>query len=197
MLFLLPTDTCYWLAWDFTRDDFDMINALKWRDDTKRLAMLVEDFEDMKKYILISDEQIEFLRQYPHPWSFLWVRNPSWDIPDWMEAEKYQMISLRVVKVCLRHREWNEVEHGDPEFRISGLLRPREWREQLRFPLFLTSANLSWQPESTTIEEARKYFPSIEWFDGGTCDRPPSDIFSLGEDGEIVYLRRNYPLGNT
>jgi hypothetical protein len=72
---------------------------------TKQLAFLVGDFSDMQKYIEISDEQIEFLRKYPYPWSFLGVRNKDFNLPDWMDAEKYEKISLRVASVCLRHRE--------------------------------------------------------------------------------------------
>jgi tRNA A37 threonylcarbamoyladenosine synthetase subunit TsaC/SUA5/YrdC len=192
MLFLLATDTCYGLAGYFTQEDYESIYDLKGRSSTKQLAFLVEDFDDMKKYVLISDEQITFLKKYPYPWSFLWVRHPEFQLPEWMDASKYEKISLRVAKVCLRHREWNEVERGDPGFQNSGLLGPSQWLEQLGFPLFLTSANLSWEKESTTLEEAQKYFLWLDGVDGWVCDRLPSDIFSLSDDGEIMYLRRNY-----
>lgn len=46
-------------------ENFLTINTLKWRDDTKRLALLVEDFEDLKPYVMISDEQIEFRKPAP------------------------------------------------------------------------------------------------------------------------------------
>jgi hypothetical protein len=65
----------------------------------------VEDFEDLKPYVMISDEQIEFLKKYPHPWSFLGVRNPDFILPDWMEENKYEMFSLRVAKVCILNYE--------------------------------------------------------------------------------------------
>ena len=103
MLTLLPTDTCYGLAGSFTRDDYLEIYRYKGRDFSKPLALLVEDFSDMKKYIEISDEQIEFLKKYPHPWSFLGKR--ICPLPEWMDGEKYNMLSLRVAKICLRHRE--------------------------------------------------------------------------------------------
>ena len=170
MIQILPTDTCYGLAGDFTLEDFYAINTLKWRDETKRLALLVEDFGDMKRYVGISDEQISFLREYPHPWSFLGKRNPECILPDYMDRQKYEMISLRIGKNCI---------HANI-------------RDKLTNPLFLTSANLSGWAESTTLEEATKAFPWVSWYDGGLCDWAPSDIFSIGEDGEIVYLRRNY-----
>jgi tRNA A37 threonylcarbamoyladenosine synthetase subunit TsaC/SUA5/YrdC len=96
------------------------------------LAILVEDFDDMRRYIEISDEQIGFLRGYLHPWSFLGK----------MDSEKYQMLSIRVASVCLKASE------------------------RLSFPLFLTSANLSGYPESTTFAEARSSFPEVEGYDG-------------------------------
>ena len=170
MLQILPTDTCYGLAGDFTCEDFHTINMLKWRDETKRLALLIEDFDDMKRYVEVSDEQISLLREYRHPWSFLGKRNPECILPDYMDREKYEMISLRVGKNCI---------HANI-------------RDKLTYPLFLTSANLSGWAESTTLKGAKQVFPTLSWYDGWVCDGRPSDIFSLGEEGEIIYLRRNY-----
>ncbi len=103
MLIILPTDTCYGLAWELTEQDYLEIYRLKWRDFTKQLALLVEDFDDMKKYIEISDEQIELSKNYPYPWSFLGKRNDEFQLPAWMNAEQYQMISLRVARACLKN----------------------------------------------------------------------------------------------
>jgi tRNA A37 threonylcarbamoyladenosine synthetase subunit TsaC/SUA5/YrdC len=169
-LILLPTDTCYWLAWSFTHEDYIAIYKAKWRDFSKQLAILVRDFSDMQTYIEISDEQIAFLRSYPHPWSFLGKKQLSLDLPDWMDDEKYSMISVRVAGNCI----------------------DANIRDTIEYPLFLTSANLSWQRESRMLQEAQKVFPWVEWIDWGICDRLPSDIFSIGEDGILKYLRRNY-----
>lgn len=84
---------------------------------------MVEDFDDMKQYVDISDEQIEFLKKYPYPWSFLGKRNNEFEIPKWMESEKYEKISLRVAKVCILNYEL-QLKNGD-------------------YPFFLTSANHS------------------------------------------------------
>lgn len=170
MILLLPTDTCYGLAWAFIETDYREIYRLKGRDFSKQLALLVKDFDDIQNYIEISDEQIEFLEEYPHPWSFLGKRKSDFILPDWMDSEKYSMISLRVAENCI----------------------DANIRNRLEYPLFLTSANLSWSRESKTLAEAREYFPEVEWYDGWVCDCPPSDIFSQGENGEIVYLRKNY-----
>ena len=173
MLFLLPTDTCYGLAWEFSESDFLEIYSLKWRGFDKQLALLVEDYDDMKNYIEIPDEQREFLKNYPHPWSYLGKRQKDFMLPEWMDRESYQMISLRVARVCI------------PPFHLSTF-------PPFHYPLFLTSANRSWMSETKTLAEAGEVFPGIAWIDGGICDRPPSDIFSLDSRGELVYLRRNY-----
>ena len=77
----------------------------------------------MKKYVAITDEQIEFLKNYPHPWSFLGKRSEHFNLPEWMEKEKYEKISLRVAKVFTLHYELQ--------------------MKNEKYPLFLTSANLS------------------------------------------------------
>lgn len=168
LLIILPTDTCYGLAGEFSELDYREIYRLKGRSFDKLLAILVEDFDDMRRYIEISDEHIEFLRNYPHPWSFLGKKNPDFTLPEFLDGKKYQMLSIRVASVCLKTPE------------------------RLNFPMFLTSANLSWKPESMTLTDARSSFPGVTGYDGWVCDQPPSDIFSIGEDGELQYLRRNY-----
>ena len=173
MLSLLPTDTCYGLAGEFSEEDYHAIYRLKGRDFTKQLALLVEDYDDMKNYIEISDEQREFLKNYPHPWSYLGKRQKDFMLPEWMDRESYQMISLRVARVCI------------PPFHLSTF-------PPFHFPLFLTSANRSWMSETKTLAEAGEVFPGVDGVDGGICDHPPSDIFSLDSRGELVYLRRNY-----
>ncbi len=91
----------------------------------------------MKRYIDISDEQIEYLKNYPHPWSFVGFKNPNFLLPDFLDETQYNKISLRVGKVALKNY------HGT-------------------YPLFLTSANPSGQKEAQTFEEAKIYFPEID-----------------------------------
>jgi tRNA A37 threonylcarbamoyladenosine synthetase subunit TsaC/SUA5/YrdC len=91
----------------------------------------------MQEYIEITDEQIAFLQNYPYPWSFLGKRTCT--LPEWMDSEKYGMLSLRVAKVCLPTLEHSNIP-------------------TLSFPLFLTSANLSGMPESKTLREAEELF---------------------------------------
>lgn len=101
---------------------------------------MVEDFSDMKQFVTLSDEQIDFLRNYPHPWSFLGTRSSNFQIPEWMDGGKYEKISLRVAKVCIPN--YSRALFGDTSF-----------------PFFLTSANLSGHSESKTLIEAESVFP--------------------------------------
>ena len=169
MIQILPTDTCYGLSWSFTYEDYHQIYALKGRDFSKPLAFLVQDFDDLDTYITLSAEQKEYLKNYPHPWSILWDRKSTYVLPSFLNSEQYSKLSLRVAKKCMLES-------------IS---------DTLTFPLFLTSANLSWQKESSTLEIAQNIFPGITWQNGGVCNQPPSDIFSFWENNELIFLRKN------
>ncbi len=168
MLQLLPTDTCYGLAWEFNEQDYHEIYRLKGRDFTKQLAWLIRDYQDLKRYIKITDEQIDFLKNYPHPWSILWKMWPNFLLPSFLDNEIYQNISLRVAEGCI----------------------DANIRDKLSYPMFLTSANISWSQESRTLSGAREFFPWINGFDGGVCDHPPSDILEFWEDVKVKYLRK-------
>lgn len=91
----------------------------------------------LAQYGVISESQIAFLRAYPFPWSVILPRNQDaiFPIPLWLPD--YEYISFRVATAC-----------------ISESLR-----EIVSYPLFLTSANLSGNPESKTLAEASASFP--------------------------------------
>lgn len=169
MIQIIPTDTCYGLAWEFNEQDYHEIYRLKWRNFTNPLAWLVRDYENLKGYIDITDEQIDFLKSYHRPWSILGRRMKSYILPSFLDPEVYQMISLRVAEVCI----------------------PADIRNNIQYPLFLTSANISGDKESKTLAEAREYFPDIDGFNGWICDQDPSDLFSFGENNIIQYYRKN------
>ncbi len=168
MLQIIPTDTCYGLAGECNEADYSEIYQLKSRTFEKPLALVVRDFEDIKKYGQISDEQVDFLKKYPHPFSVLVPR--IWDFPFDFDREKYQYLSIRVAAVCL----------------------PKNLKNTLKFPLFLTSANPSEQAEAQNFLQAKKYFPKINGFDGGFCNQKSSDIFRFTQSTEVEYLRKNY-----
>ena len=168
MIFLLPTDTCYWLAWEFNEQDYNGIYRLKWRDFSKRLAVLVRDMDSLRQIAEISDEQISLLENYNYPWSVVLPKNKDYILPSFLDGEEYMNIAFRVAQYCI----------------------PVDIRDSLFYPLFLTSANLSGKPESTTLPEAGEYFPWIDGYDGWICNHPPSDIFSFWVNNELIYIRK-------
>lgn len=142
---------------------------MKGRDFSKRLAVLVGDFDSLKEYTEITDEQMNFLKTYPHPWSVVLKKKSTWNLPDYLNQDDYGNISFRVAEKCI----------------------PANIRNSIQYPLFLTSANLSGDPESRTLLEAKESFPQIAGIDGRICDRPPSDIFTFSEGNEVLYFRKN------
>ena len=59
----------------------------------------------LREYSEITDDQIEFLKGYMHPWSIILKKNQSMVLPKYLDADQYSHISFRVATVCLRHRE--------------------------------------------------------------------------------------------
>lgn len=162
MVYIIPTDTCYGLAGSYDEVAYEQIYAIKHRDLSKPLAILVRNLEDLPKYINISEEQIKILRVYPHPWSCLAERKSDAPIPAKLRTDdKYQKLSLRVAEVCI----------------------PEMIRDTLPYPLFLTSANHSGEKEAHTLEEAKSIIQDnsikVQSFDGGICDQPGSNIFEF------------------
>ncbi len=107
------------------------------RYEKKWLAFLVRDFAELREYTDITDEQVEFLQNYSYPWSVILRRKESFILPEFLDTEKYSNISFRIASACI----------------------PESLRNTLHYPLFLTSANLSGNPESKTLAEASVYFP--------------------------------------
>lgn len=101
----------------------------------------------LRDFSLVTDEQIAFLQSYPYPWSVLLPKRWKSDYPPSLSGEEYAYIS----------------------FRVASLLFPYEKAGKISFPLFLTSANRSGEPESETFAQAQRIFPGIGGIDGGTC----------------------------
>lgn len=170
MLKILPTDTCYGIAWNLEKSDFEAIYRLKGRDASKKLAFLVRDFDELWKIAIITEEQIKILQNYPHPFSVLLPLNKNYNFPEFLKMDNYQLIFVRI---------WEKILQ-------------KNILEKLEFPLFLTSANKSGEKESTTFLEAKQIFPEIDGFDGGICNHSPSNIFEFWENNELKFLRENY-----
>lgn len=178
MLFYIPTDTCYGLAGFCSPADYNAIYQAKWRPKTKRLAVLVRDFDMLQKYADISQEGIEFLWSYPYPFSVILPRKDTDLLPSVLQTEEYTYISFRIASLCVR----SNLEELEQKMR-------QEWGD---FPIFLTSANISWNREAHTLKEAQKQCGLFWGQDGGVCQAPASNIFRLLSSNEVVYIRKNY-----
>lgn len=89
------------------------------------------------EYSEITDVQIEFLKNYPHPWSIILYKRENITLPEYLDVGQYTHISFRVATESISV----------------------DIRDTLSYPLWLTSANLSGYPESTTLTQAISYFP--------------------------------------
>jgi tRNA A37 threonylcarbamoyladenosine synthetase subunit TsaC/SUA5/YrdC len=132
------------------RVTYEQIYAIKHRDLSKPLAILVKNFEDLPKYINISEEQIRFSEPIP----ILGVVSQNARVMPRFQRSSEQIaniksLSLRVAEVCI----------------------PEMIRDTLPYPLFLTSANHSGEKEAHTLEEAKSIIQDssikVQSFDGG------------------------------
>ena len=175
MIFAIPTDTCFWFATSLYDEAwFNLIYRLKWRMSDKRLSFVVKDFDDLKSIIDINSEQIDFLRNYPYPFTVLWGKINSFELPEFLSVTDYAKIAIRVAERCL-----NPMLH-----------------DELVFPMFLTSANESWAPEIySSIELESKFWNEkrIKIFEGTLKSCPPSDIFGFSWSTlEPLFIRKNH-----
>ena len=183
-LYIVPTDTCYWLAcpiWD--SDAYAEIYTLKNRWYDKPLAIMVPDFEWLFENTPLTEEQLNFLSEYNRPFTVLtdcprisMLLEYSDDEMWYENKEQYKKIAFRVAHTQAQDQ-----------------LLEQEW------PIFLTSANLSWKPECYTMWDLENTFwnkldNQIEVIEKADLDKniAPSDIFSFVWDTlELNYLRKN------
>jgi len=187
MIYLLPTDTCYWMACPIhDLKSYSWIYKIKKRDLSKPLAILVPDFEWLEENTDLTLEQIEFLKKYEKPFTILtessslrlWINYIDEDNNEFINRDIYEVFAFRVA-------------NNDTEKR----LLKENW------PMFLTSANLSNKPEiysSKEVEEEFSYYlekDKIKFVGKNTWNLPKnwtSDIFSFKWDSlETEYLRKN------
>ena len=173
MIYALPTDTCYWLACSLHDEaGYHAIYQMKQRDYSKPLSIIVQSYDDIERYGIINDDQQDFLRDYPAPFTVL-VRS-VFHLPSFLDHGRYHTIAIRVAEACI--------------------LEDTFYRD-LTFPLFLTSANISGEKECHTKKEVQKAFKNIpldiRW--EVSQKQASSDIFSfIGDGTEITYLRNNH-----
>lgn len=141
-LFILPTDTCFWLASPINNvESYNNIYKIKSRDLSKPLAILCDNYEYLEKYTKLSIEQIAFLKKYKNPFTILIDKNKVLDkkllnqISKLSNSKIYEKIAFRIAH----------------NFMQKKLIR-------INWLLFLTSANKSNNPELFSSIKVRKEF---------------------------------------
>ncbi len=184
-LFFLSTDTCFGLGCPMSDDvSYRKIYAIKKRSYDKPLAIMVESFEWLKNNTDLSSEQIDFLKEYKKPFTILteslpvhhWINYEDDDI-SFENRDVYQQIAFRVAHTSEQKKLIKK--HG---------------------PIFLTSANMSGEPELYNQDniidrfnyEIEKYKIDILGASELSPNTPSSDIFEfIWESTEVKYLRQN------
>ena len=183
MIFIIPTNTCFWI-WCFIDDieNYKNIYKIKNRSFDKPLAIFIKDFLYIEKYMDLSKKQIDFLKNYEKPFTFLIDKDKFKDdlvlkkIEKLPNKDKYKKLAFRVV-----HEQ------------IHKKLIEQNW------PFFLTSANKSSQSEIKSLEKIKQVFKNdiekynIKIFDDGIFEiKSPyahSEIFEFTKDG-LHYIRK-------
>lgn len=182
MIYIIPTDTCFWIACGFDdTQSYHRIYEIKKRPLEKPLAIMVESFEWLEQNTELNKQQIDFLKKYSKPFTILtecpyikMILNLEQEDFEYQNKESYEKIAFRVA-------------HNDIQKKLLSEIGP----------IFLTSANFSWEKEIYDISEAKKQFQSFKniqfLWDGIVLDNSikPSDIFEFEwESTNITYLRQ-------
>ena len=186
MIYIIPTDTCFWIACNLDNcKAYNQIYKIKKRSFKKPLAVMVSDFKWLEKNTFLTKQQIDFLKNYKKPFTILTQCNhiQSWlnyedDKINFINKDEYKLIAFRVA-------------HND----IQKKLLLEVW------PIFLTSANISSNPEIYSSQEINTQFEyyiqnnkiKFLWKQNQVLEKnKSSDIFEFIWDSlEIKYLRKN------
>lgn len=184
-IFLINTDTCYWIACPiYDRNAYHKIYKIKKRDLSKPLAIMVGDFNWLSENTPLNKEQINFLKNYKKPFTImtdsntikLWL-NYSDEEDMFINKDIYKKIAIRIAHTKEQKKLIKEV-----------------------WPIFLTSANLSWEKEiydEIELKEEFKYYLEkkvvklIETSEKNSKNQKPSEIFEFVWDSlDRDYIRR-------
>lgn len=186
MIYILPTDTCYWIWCAFNdKKSYEKIYKIKKRPHEKPLAIMVKDFQWLRDHTDLTDEQVDFCEKYEKPFTVLTnSRNIELFLEYADDHEEYFINKDMYTQIAFR------VAHND----IQESLINSVW------PIWLTSANLSWAGETYDIEKIQEDFEYyiekwvVEVLGSFPLDPniPASDIFSFVDDSlEVEYLRKS------
>lgn len=187
MIYILPTDTCYWIACPIHEiKSYEKIYKIKKRSFDKALAIMVLDFNWLEKNTPLTKEQIEFLKNYKRPFTVLtdcdnlklWINYIDEDNNEFINRNIYKNFAFRVAHNSIQKK-----------------LIKENW------PVFLTSANISNEQEIYNKNEIKNIFWNLIenwkvkfiWENMWNIKKEKtSDIFEFIWDSlKINYLRKN------
>ncbi len=183
MIYIFPTDTCFWIACslDDTKS-YHKIYEIKKRPFSKPLSIMVKNFDWLWENTSLVNEQIEFLKNYKHPFTILtkclrikMFLNLEQEDFEYKNKEVYTQFAFRVANNEIQKKLIAEIG-----------------------PIFLTSANISWEKEIFDFNEVKEKFSNfwkqITFLNNQYNSLPetkPSDIFEFEwETLEVKYLRK-------
>ncbi len=186
MIYILPTDTCYGIACPLEdKKNYEKIYKIKKRSFEKPLAIMVENFDWLKKNTDLNDHQIDFLEKYKKPFTILTNSTPVWLFLQFGDEHEEHFINKDV--------------YSRIAFRVANNKTESKLIKNI-WPIWLTSANLSGTWEIYTMQDIEKVFSY--YIEKGIIevladyslsqDIPASDVFAFdGESLDLIYLRKN------
>jgi tRNA A37 threonylcarbamoyladenosine synthetase subunit TsaC/SUA5/YrdC len=152
--------------------EYTKIYSLKKRTFEKPLAIMVEDFEYLRRHTHISELQLNYLKKYPSPFTVL----------------------LGTKRDFILDTIPNKSLYRKTAFRVANLEQQRTLLRKIG-PVFLTSLNISNTQEIYLLKDIPfEKSEHLEIIATQDLERvPPSDVFEFVKDSaQILYLRKNY-----
>ncbi|MCX6778795.1 MAG: L-threonylcarbamoyladenylate synthase [Candidatus Magasanikbacteria bacterium] len=170
---IYPTETAYGLGCDATNQEaVDLVFKIKQRSKDLILPVIVGSLEMAEEWVILSNKAKELSLKY------------------WPGA---LTLVVQVKKVlasgCV-------AKDGTAAVRVSGNEIARNLSQKLGKPIVATSANLSGQGESYSVEELKNSLVGIEKnniyiIDGGVLSHhQPTTIVKITEDNQVKILRQ-------
>jgi len=179
-MFIIPTNTCFGI-WCFIQDLdwYKNIYKIKWRDFNKPISIFVDSFEYIEKNTKLTEQNIDFLKNYENPWTVLV------NIEDITDSSLLQNIS--------------KLPNEEVYLKIAFRLAHTELQQNLikeNWLFFLTSLNNSWEKEifnlkqmSEDLRQKINYY-NVQILDKNIDSKQDfSDIVEFKND-KIFFLRK-------
>ncbi len=185
MLYILPTNTCFGIACPVKDlESYEKIYGIKSREKSKPIAILVDDFSYFSEHTKLTSKQIDFLKNYKNPFTIL--------------IDKQKILDKNLLKII--NNLPNSKIYEKIAFRVAHTFMQKKLI-RLNWPLFLTSANKSGNPEIFDTISIKKEFASeidthqIKIFAHNdyciNSSKKYSDIFEfVRESEEVNYFRK-------